>query len=252
MEQNQFLTNKNNIPGIKSLFIYLFIFAVSMGFLEAIVVVYVRELFYPEGFAFPLKPLPEWLIATEMIRELCTLLMLFSVAWITGKLFFRRLAAFLFLFGVWDIFYYVALWLFLKWPDSLLTWDILFLIPVAWTGPVLAPVICSLIMIFLAFLLEWLSLKNNQMVLSWKEIVLVLSGSFIIFLAFIFDFAEIIIKGNYLSDFFNLPENVDFINEMSSYTPERFQTELFTSGIIFITAGIFLFVRKNLQQKMNN
>ena len=29
------------------------------------------------------------------------------------------------------------------WPPSLLTWDILFLIPVPWIGPVLAPVLVS-------------------------------------------------------------------------------------------------------------
>ena len=138
----------------KKSYFTLFIFAVAMGFLEAIVVVYVRELYYPEGFTFPLKALPANLVTIELIRELCTFLMLGSVAWLSGKTLLRRLSAFLFTFGVWDIIYYAALKLFLDWPESLLTWDILFLIPITWVGPVLAPIICSVVMIFMAMLFE--------------------------------------------------------------------------------------------------
>ena len=41
----RFIRSNNYFP--------LIIFAVSMGFLEAIVVVYIRELYYPDGFRFP-------------------------------------------------------------------------------------------------------------------------------------------------------------------------------------------------------
>ncbi len=110
-----------------------------MGFLEAIVVVYVRELYYPDGFNFPLKPMPGWLIAVELVRELCTLLMLGGCGLdFRQEYLFQRLAVFLFIFGVWDIFYYIGLKIFLNWPESLFTWDILFLIPITWIGPVLA------------------------------------------------------------------------------------------------------------------
>ena len=62
-------------------------------------------------------------------------------------------AYFLYLFGVWDIFYYIWLKVFLDWPASLFTWDVLFLIPVPWVGPVLAPVTVALTMIGMALVL---------------------------------------------------------------------------------------------------
>ena len=168
-------------------FTSLIIFAVSMGFLEAIVVVYIRELYYPEGFAFPLKPLPEWFIGIEMVRELCTLFMLGVVAFITGTVFIRRLEAFLFIFGVWDIVFYIALWLFLDWPPSLLTWDILFLVPVAWTAPVLAPVLCSLTMIALAGIMEWKHQNTGLTKPGTIAMVLFGAGAMAILLTFISD-----------------------------------------------------------------
>ena len=35
----------------------LLLYAVAMGYLEAAVVVYLRAIYYPEGFSFPLKPM---------------------------------------------------------------------------------------------------------------------------------------------------------------------------------------------------
>jgi len=84
----RFIRSNNYLP--------LFIFAVSMGFLEAIVVVYIREIYYPDGFQFPLKELPARLIIIEWIREISTLLMLGSVAWISGKTILKRLSVFIF------------------------------------------------------------------------------------------------------------------------------------------------------------
>jgi hypothetical protein len=100
----------------------------------------------------------------EITREFSTLLMLFSVAWISGRNFLQQLSVFLFLFGIWDIFYYVALKIFLDWPGSFLTWDLLFLIPITWLGPVLAPVICSVVMILTAFIFSGIILfvKRNR------------------------------------------------------------------------------------------
>ena len=230
---------------LPALYSTLFVFAVSMGFLEAVVVVYMRELYYPEGFAFPLKQMPYQLIGIEMVRELCTLLMLGTVAWLTGRTFTRRLAAFLFLFGIWDIFYYVALWLFLGWPESLLTWDILFLIPVAWTGPVLAPVLCSLTMIFIAFLTEWNLSKNKTFRLGAKELSLFFAGALLIFTSFIYNFSYLIIKGNYLNEFLSLSENSDFLNEIYSFVPGRFRWEIFSIGLFIIILGILILTKKH-------
>jgi hypothetical protein len=97
-------------------FLWLGVFAVSMGFLEAIVVVYLRELYYPEGFSFPLNEIPPRILGTEIMREACTLVMLASVAALAGRDKYTRLSCFLFIFGIWDIFYYAGLKLLLGWP----------------------------------------------------------------------------------------------------------------------------------------
>ena len=122
-----------------------------MGFLESAVVVYLRELYYPHGFRFPLVPLPDRIMLVEVVREATTVVMMLVVAVLAGRDRMDRFFVFCFLFGVWDIVYYIGLWVFLGWPESLLTWDILFLIPVPWVGPVLCPVIisCALIAGFL-------------------------------------------------------------------------------------------------------
>ena len=130
---------------IRRTFVWLGIFSVAMAFLEAIVVVYLRQLYYPQGFDFPLSPLAPKTIAMEWLREIATIIMLVAVGAIAGKNPLQKFASFLYSFAVWDIFYYVGLKLILDWPSSLLTWDILFLFPVRWIGPVLAPVICSLL-----------------------------------------------------------------------------------------------------------
>ncbi|MBL7138880.1 MAG: hypothetical protein ISS17_08905, partial [Bacteroidales bacterium] len=126
------------------------LFAIAMGFLESAVVVYLRAIYYPEGFAFPLKIIEGPVATTEILREAATLIMLITVAILAARRWIIRFAWFIYIFAIWDIFYYIFLWLLLGWPESLLTWDILFLIPTTWVGPVLAPVINSLTMIALA------------------------------------------------------------------------------------------------------
>ncbi len=118
-----------------------------MGFLEAAVVVYLRLHFYPDGFSFPLAVIPDNILVVEVAREVATIVMLVAVGWIAGRNLLSRLAYFSIAFGVWDIFYYVFLKATLNWPACLLTDDILFLIPLPWVGPVLAPVLISLCII---------------------------------------------------------------------------------------------------------
>ena len=133
-------------------FIPASIFGIAFGFLEAIVVVYLREIYYPNGFSFPLTLLDPQMLKVEIVREFCTIIMLASVGWILGKTSGEKFSFFIFVFGVWDIFYYVALKIFLDWPETILEWDVLFLIPITWIGPVLAPVICSIGMILIALI----------------------------------------------------------------------------------------------------
>ncbi len=115
---------------------WLTLFAIAFGFAEAAVVVYLRELYYPDGFTFPLVPFEMRIGVLELFRELATLLMLLATASLAARSAWGRFGAFAFAFGVWDLAYYAGLKAVLGWPASLATWDVLFLIPGIWAGPV--------------------------------------------------------------------------------------------------------------------
>lgn len=236
MDQSVRRINKN--------FFLLTIFGVAMGFLEAIVVVYLRELCYPQGFTFPLSPMPSNILVVELLREISTIVMLVSIGLITGENFLQKLSYFLYSFGVWDIFYYVALKLLLNWPPSLMTWDILFLIPVAWVSPVLAPIICSLTMIVMSGVIVWLQGKGYGIKIKSLEWILLIGGAFIIFCTFIQDFSRIIIKGGFLSSFFTLVNNQCFWEVVSQYKPSNFNWCLFCVGEFFILLTLFIVFRR--------
>ena len=61
---------------------------------------------------------------------------------------------FMIAFGVWDIFYYLFLRIICGWPKTIWDWDILFLLPLPWWGPVLAPVSIALLLIVAGLLLS--------------------------------------------------------------------------------------------------
>ena len=82
--------HENNQIKYRENFLNLSIFGIAMGFLEAIVVIYVRQLYYPEGFEFPLKMLPEKMILVEWIREISTIVMLVIVGVISGRTFEQK------------------------------------------------------------------------------------------------------------------------------------------------------------------
>jgi len=147
-------------------FVAVTIFAIAMAFLEAAVVEYLRQLYYPEGFSFPLKMIPMNIYFVELGREAATIIMLAAIGYLAGKNFLTRFSAFIIAFGVWDIFYYVFLKLILNWPSSLFDWDILFLIPLPWIGPVLAPVIISVLLIFAGYIVWWCDAHQKAIVLS--------------------------------------------------------------------------------------
>ena len=129
--------------------------AVGLGYIEGAVVVYLREIFHPDGFAFPLASFgltgeAHRLLLTEVGREAATIVVISSACLVAGRNQRQRLACFLMIFSVWDIFYYVWLKVLIGWPATVLDWDVLFLIPVPWAGPVLAPVLVSIVMLIFA------------------------------------------------------------------------------------------------------
>lgn len=119
------------------------LFAVAMAYVESAVVVYLRRLYDISDPVASLPPFDSQIGAIEVGRELATLVMLLAVGWAAGKKFQSRLGFAVFAFGLWDIFYYFWLKVFINWPESLLDMDILFLIPLPWWGPVLAPLLIA-------------------------------------------------------------------------------------------------------------
>lgn len=228
-------------------FIVVTVFAIAMGFLEAVVVVYLREIYYPDGFAFPLTMIEPGIFGVELVREITTLIMLVCIGLLAGRSTNERFAWFLFTFGVWDIFYYVGLKFFLDWPESLLSWDILFLIPVTWIGPVLAPVICSITMILFAVTLIGLIRKNKRIAIGKSSWVLIISGAVIIFISFIQDYSILLYHEGFLSKVLLSPEP-GFIEAITIFVPDQFNWYLFGFGELIILVGITrIFIKYSLK-----
>jgi hypothetical protein len=167
--------------------IWVAIFSISMGFVESAVVVYLRRIYYPEGFSFPLKPLIDNLIEVEVLREAASIFMLLSAAALAGKKIWERFAYFLFCFGVWDIFYYVWLKVLINWPLTIFDWDILFLMPMPWIGPVIAPVTISMLMIFFGLFIIYSFYKGYDFKPILISRILVLVGTGFIIFSFLRD-----------------------------------------------------------------
>src|SRR5277367_965185 len=151
---------------MRRIVVALFLFGISFGYVEAAVVVYLRALYdpirqqlHPDRKPHDLFPLisPEQLaganpenprrLAIEIGRGAATMAMLAGIALGCGRNLHESIAAFAIAFGVWDIAFYGFLRLMIHWPETLATWDILFLIPLPWIGPVWAPVLVALTMI---------------------------------------------------------------------------------------------------------
>lgn len=123
-------------------------FAVGMAWVESACVFYLRTL-VDRIEPYQAHPLPDSVVLgnSELIREVATLLMLGTVGWLAGATWRSRLAFATIAFGLWDILYYVFLRVMTPWPQSIWDWDILFLLPLPWWGPVLAPTLIALLMV---------------------------------------------------------------------------------------------------------
>lgn len=215
-----------------------------MGFLEAVVVLYLRQLYYPDGFAFPLRPMVLEGFFIESLREVSTLVMLVSAGVITGRTFSERFACMLYCFGVWDIFYYVWLKVLLDWPQSLLTWDILFLIPVVWAGPVLAPIICAFTMVTIGVCILYLHDKGRPATISPLEWSVLSLGALVIFFSFIWEYTKVIIQGGVLSQSLTLGENLQFQTAIAQHIPGSYNWYLFALGECMILCFLMMFYRR--------
>lgn len=209
----------------------LVLFGISFGYVEAAVVVYLRTIYeplrrqlYPQLAAADLFPLMTYeqlrakepdrvrLVGAELAREAATLLMLAGVALVAAGSWKLWLPAFALAFGTWDISYYVFLKVLIDWPASLFTWDILFLIPVPWAAPVLAPALVSVSIIATGLIALRRSVRMH--VLHWAGLVV---GGSLVLLSFVWDSPNIIAGG----------------------LPHRFEWVVFTTGEL-VGVSVFL------------
>lgn len=198
------------------------IMAIAMAWLEAAVVMYLR-FFIDRIDPYQLDPLP--LIAElgeiELVREVATLVMLFCVGWLAGRERYSRLGYFLIAFGLWDIFYYVFLRVMGGWPETILDWDILFLLPLPWWGPVLAPVLVSLLMIVFGSLLS--TAERRLIRLAWWSWLAVIVGVFLALFVFMQEALEA------------LPASIEIIRAI---LPVDFNWWLFSLAIFLLAVPI--------------
>src|SRR6266404_5367844 len=145
------------------------VFAIAMAWVESAVVYYLRTMVNRiEPYQAHPLPLIGGLGSAEMVREAATLIMLLMVGILAGRTWRSRLGYAAIAFGVWDIFYYVFLKIICGWPHSLLDWDILFLLPLPWWGPVLAPVSIAALMILWGTLVSTWRIPSASNHSEWK------------------------------------------------------------------------------------
>jgi hypothetical protein len=196
----------------------LWLLALAFGWIEASVVDYLREIAIRERalnatsvlqhLQVPLVSLPAALVAVEMAREACTLVVLGAVAWLAGRRAADRIGAFLLAFGIWDITYYAALRLVSGWPDSISTWDILFLIPSPWVAPVWAPVTIAALFVVGGSYLFWTADWERRY--RWTDVGLLLTAAAATVVAFLAGSSAVI----------------------DHRLPERFPLWVFWSGVV--------------------
>lgn len=205
---------------IRQRFVLLSAYAIAMALLEAVVVVYLRALLdaTPERVTLG----SQVTIEMEAGREAATLVMLVAVGWLAGRNWRERCAYGLYAFGLWDIWYYIWLKVFTGWPETLLNWDVLFLIPVRWWGPVLAPVLIAALLCVCAVLAVQRLQREQRLGFTWARIVMTAAGALLALYVFILDALHGIMRGR---------------SDWNVARPDAFQWPLFLVALALMAWG---------------
>lgn len=200
------------------------LFAIAMAYLESAVVVYLRRIYGISDLILSVPQFDPQIGAIELGRELATLVMLLTVGWAAGKRFQSRLGFSVFAFGVWDIFYYIWLRVFIGWPRSVLDPDLLFLIPLPWWGPVLAPVLIATLMVLGGTLAVIGSDRGQTVQLQPTEWAIFVAGNLAMLYAFMFDALTI------------LPANPQTLSQLR---PTNFNWTVYLIGLSLVTFSVW-------------
>ena len=176
----------------------ILVFGIAMGYLEATVVAYLRAALGLDAFVS--LPIAEpggfdEFAGIEIARELATLLMIVAVGWLAGRSWPERLAWAAVVFGTWDIVYYLGLRSTIGWPPALDTWDILFLVPWTWVGPVWAPMAVSVALISFGLVASSRLRAEHRVTVGRLETTAALAGAALVILSFLVD-AERVLAGD--------------------------------------------------------
>ena len=179
--------------------LWVTVFAISFAYVESSVVVYLREIYFDGSFDFPImtfwengRHVLDRLIVVEMGREAATIVMLAAAGILAGRNGLQRFCFFMIAFGVWDIFYYVWLRLILGWPESIMTWDLLFYIPLPWVGPVITPVLIAATMTAAGTLLIALEDRGYRIRWRWVDWAVEMGCGFLLIVSFCWDWKNIL------------------------------------------------------------
>jgi hypothetical protein len=172
------------------------VYAAAMGYAEAAAVIYIRLL---HGGVDPMaraltQPIMS-LVAAEVGREAATIVMLTAVAALAGRGWAGRCGSFLLAFGVWDLTYYVFLALLSGWPASPLDWDVLFLIPLPWWGPVLTPALIAAMMVVSGAVLLLREAAGDAPAFDARAVAIGAGGALVCLVAFMADAIASILVG---------------------------------------------------------
>lgn len=206
------------------------LFAVAMAWVESAVVFYLRTMI-DRIEPYQTNPLPIFggLGSVELAREAATLVMLLTVGLLAGRTWRSRFAYTAIAFGVWDIFYYVFLKIMCDWPNSLFDWDILFLLPLPWWGPVLAPILIAVMMILWGTLASQFEHPNLAGCRNWKAWALNFAGIALALYVFMADAIRVAHGGE---------------TALRNLLPIRFNWPLFCVALLLMAAPLIQMCRQ--------
>jgi hypothetical protein len=190
---------RNTKRGLSNPWVMMILFSIAFAWVESAVVVYLREIYFDGDFKFPLvvfweegKHIIDPLVRIELGREIATIIMLVAAGCLAGKNGLQKFCYFMVSFGIWDIFYYIWLYVMEGWPESLMTWDLLFFVPLPWVGPVITPMIIALTMIVAGSLIISLDDRGYRIAWRWYDMTIELGCGVLLIIAFCWDWRNIL------------------------------------------------------------